>query len=339
MHYLVIGCHHIGMDGFSFNIFYRDLEMAYEGRKLPAIPKSAQYGAFARKQREDWDNGNMNADLTYYREIIPTNPNPIPLFPFAKSSTRLPLDVYGTHSADVRLEPALTRKIKAASRSLSSTTFHFYLAVLQALIFRQLDDCDEFFIGVADANRTDDKFINTLGFLLNLLPVRFERYAAENFGDAVQQVRNKVYKGLAHSKLPFDILLDELKVPRSATSTPIFQIFVDYRQGIEEKRKYMGLDAVGEKWQLARTGYDMTLDIVENATGETRLELRLQKCLYTAKHTKLLLKGYVNLLMAFTNNPAVNWNAPDVWDSKTINDAIEVGRGKFPNLNFESKRS
>ncbi|OAL67584.1 hypothetical protein A7C99_1448 [Trichophyton rubrum] len=333
MHYLVIGCHHIGMDGFSFNIFYRDLEMAYEGRKLPAIPKSAQYGAFARKQREDWDNGNMNADLTYYREIIPTNPNPIPLFPFAKSSTRLPLDVYGTHSADVRLEPALTRKIKAASRSLSSTTFHFYLAVLQALIFRQLDDCDEFFIGVADANRTDDKFINTLGFLLNLLPVRFERYAAENFGDAVQQVRNKVYKGLAHSKLPFDILLDELKVPRSATSTPIFQIFVDYRQGIEEKRKYMGLDAVGEKWQLARTGYDMTLDIVENATGETRLELRLQKCLYTAKHTKLLLKGYVNLLMAFTNNPAVNWNAPDVWDSKTINDAIEVGRG--PSLQYE----
>ncbi|EFE41543.1 hybrid PKS-NRPS enzyme, putative [Trichophyton verrucosum HKI 0517] len=326
MHYLVIGCHHIGMDGFSFNIFYSDLEKAYEGQKLPAISKSAQYGAFARKQREDWDNGNMKADLAYYREIIPTNLNPIPLFPFAKSSTRLPLDVYGTHSADIRLEPALTRKIKAASRSLSSTTFHFYLAVLQALVFRQLDDCDEFFIGVADANRTDDKFISTLGFFLNLLPVRFERSAAEKFGDAVKQVRNKVYKGLAHSKLPFDILLDELKIPRSATSTPIFQVFVDYRQGVEEKQKYMGLDAIGEKWHLARTGYDMTLDIVENATGDTRLELRLQQCLYTAKHTKLLLEGYANLLMAFADNPAVNWNAPDVWDSKTINDAIEVGR-------------
>ncbi|KDB27634.1 hypothetical protein H109_00584 [Trichophyton interdigitale MR816] len=197
----------------------------------------------------------------------------------------------------------------------------------------QLDDCDEFFIGVADANRTDDKFINTLGFFLNLLPVRFERYAAEKFGDAVQQVRNKVYKGLAHSKLPFDILPDELNVPRSATSTPIFQVFVDYRQGVEEKQKYMGLDAVGEKWHLARTGYDMTLDIVENATGDTRLELRLQKCLYTAKHTKLLLEGYVNLLMAFADSPAVDWNAPDVWDSKTINDAIEVGRG--PSLQYE----
>ncbi|EFQ98465.1 lovastatin nonaketide synthase [Nannizzia gypsea CBS 118893] len=329
MHYLVIGCHHIGMDGFSFNVFYSDLEKAYEGQKLPSIPKSAQYGAFAQKQREDWDNGNMNADLAYYRETIPSNLNPIPLFPFAKISTRLPLDTYGTYSADVRIEPALTRRIKAASRSLGSTTFHFYLAALQALVFRQLDDCDEFFIGVADANRTDDKFINTLGFFLNLLPVRFERYAAKKFGDAVQQVRNKVYKGLAHSKLPFDVLLDELKIPRSATSTPIFQVFVDYRQGVQERQKYMGLDAVGEKWHLARTGYDMTLDIVENAAGDTRLELRLQQRLYTAEHTKLLLEGYVNLLTAFADNPAVDWSAPAVWDRKTINEAIEVGRGPF----------
>ncbi|KAK2848537.1 NRPS [Arthroderma sp. PD_2] len=333
MHYLVIGCHHIGMDGFSFNVFYSDLEKAYEGKKLPAIPKSSQYGAFAIKQREDWENGNMDADLAYYRETIPSDLKPIPLFPFSKTSTRLPLDTYGTYSADIRIEPALTSKIKAAARSLKSTTFHFFLAALQALVFRQLDDCDEFFVGVADANRTDDKFINTLGFFLNLLPVRFERHAADKFGDAVQQVRNKVYTGLAHSRLPFDVLLDELKIPRSATSTPIFQVFVDYRQGVQERQKYMGLDAVGEKWHLARTGYDMTLDIVENLAGDTRLEIRLQQRLYTMEHTRLLLEGYVNLLTAFANNPNIDWSAPDLWGGDTISRAIEVGRG--PSIEYE----
>ncbi|PGH17239.1 hypothetical protein AJ80_04881 [Polytolypa hystricis UAMH7299] len=326
-HYLVIGCHHIVMDGFSFNIFYEELEKAYKGQRLSPLPEPSQYRAFARQQREEWESGKMNEDLEYYRNIIPKDPKPLPLFPFSRTSTRVPLETYGAHRVDIHIDASLTSKIKAVSRKLKSTTFHFYLTALQVLVFRLLNDCDEFFVGVADANRTDNKYMNTLGFFLNLLPLRLQRHSAKSFGEAVQQIRNKVYTGLAHSKLPFDILLEELDIPRSATYTPLFQVFVDYRQGVEEKQRYMGLDAVGEHWHVAKTGYDMTLDILENASGDSRIELRLQESLYTLESTKLLLDGYVNLLTALVNNPDVDLNTPEVWRGETINKALDAGRG------------
>ena len=115
----------------------------------------------------------MEADIGFYREIISKDPQPLPLFPFACVSSRKILDGYGSHKADFRLEPTLTARVKEQSKKHKATTFHFYLATLQILIGRLLPNVDEFFIGIADANRTDTKFTETLGFFVNLLPLLF----------------------------------------------------------------------------------------------------------------------------------------------------------------------
>ncbi|GME27721.1 hypothetical protein AJ80_04881 [Neofusicoccum parvum] len=327
IHFLIIGCHHIAMDGVSFQVFYADLEKAYKGQTLSALPASSQYRTFAKLQREAWESGKMDADLNYYRDIIPKDPQPLPLLPFAKTLSRIPLEKYGTHRVDMRIDAALTSKIKAASRKLKSTTFHFYLAALQVLIFR-IVRCDDFFIGVADANRTEAKFMGTLGFFLNLLPLRFERNAATNFAEAVQQARNKAYGGLAHSKLPFDILLEKLEIPRSSAHTPLFQVFVDYRQGVQERQRFMGMKAAGENWHLAKTGYDVTLDIIENAAGDARLEFRLQEALYSEQSARLLLQGYAHLLAQLAENPDVDWKTPEVWPREVVERSLSEGRGQ-----------
>jgi hybrid polyketide synthase/nonribosomal peptide synthetase ACE1 len=327
MHWLLIACHHIIMDGFSFNVFFADLEKAYKGRRLPVLPEASQYRAFAKLQHTNWEGGLLKDDIQYYRDMIPKDLKPVPLFPFARTSTRLPLASYGANKIEVRIPAALTSKIKAASRKAKATTFHFYLATLQVLMFRLLKDCDDFFIGIADANRVDDKFTPTLGFLLNLLPMRFERNSAATFSEAVTQARNKVYGGLAHSKLPFNILLEQLDIARSSAHTPLFQIFVDYRQGVQERQKYMGVNAHGQDWHIAKSGYDMTLDILENPDGEARLELGLQKQLYTTENAKVLLDGYVTLLTAFAATPDANWTEPEVWQKEMVSKALDAGRG------------
>lgn len=137
-------------------------------------------------------------------------------------------------------------------------------------MFRLLD-IEEFFIGIADANRTDSKFMGTLGFLLNLLPLRFQRGVAKTFTNAIHDARNKAYSALAHSKLPFDVPLNELNIGRSATHSPLFQVFVDYRQGVRETTSFAGCEAKGESWHIAKTGYDVALDIIENIAGDPLL--------------------------------------------------------------------
>jgi len=51
------------------------------------------------------------------------------------------------------------------------------------------------------------------------------------FGCLIADARAKSYAGLAQARVPFEALLRELQVAHSAAHSPLFQAFVDYRQG------------------------------------------------------------------------------------------------------------
>ena len=328
-HYLLVACHHIAMDGISFQILLSDLDKGYNGHAVAACSPDSQYRAFAAKQHQDYACGSMDADLDFYRRTIPKDPKPVPLFPFARSSSRKLLESYGAHRVDARLDGALTSKIRKIARKNKATPFHFYLAALQCLIFRLLEDTDEFFIGIADANRTDSMYARTLGFFLNLLPLHFQRARHQPFSQAVQDVRNKTYAALGRSRLPFDLLLNGLNIPRSATHTPLFQIFVDYRQGVQERSTFAGCKAEGEYWHTAKTGYDLGLDIIENAAGDSLLTLRLQESLYTKHDAELVLQSYLNLITEYSNSPETSLDNIRLWRKEVTDSAIALGRGNY----------
>lgn len=235
-----------------------------------------------------------------------------------------------TYRADVRLDAATTTKIKQVARQSQSSNFHLYLAVLQALLFRMLPDTHELFLGIADANRTNEDFMGTLGLFLNLLPLRFDRHTKRTrFCAAIKAARNKAYAAFSHSNLPFDVLLNELGINRSANAPPIFQVFVDYRQGTQERAAFADLKAAGEQWYHPRTGYDISLDLLENADGDTLVTMQLQQSLYSQQHTELFLNAYMQLLKAFTQNPErdVLIDNPPIWPSEDLAKAVEVGKG------------
>ena len=328
-HYLLVACHHIAMDGISFQILLSDLDRSYNGHAVAACGSDSQYRAFAAKQHQEYTSGNMDADLDFYRRTIPKDPQAISLFPFARSSSRKLLESYGAHRVDFRLDSALTSRIKSQARKNRATPFHFYLAALKCLIFRLLEDTDDFFIGIADANRTDSKYARTLGFFLNLLPLHFQRATTQPFGQAIQDARNKVYVALGRSRLPFDLLLNGLNIPRSATHTPLFQIFVDYRQGVQERSTFAGCKAEGEYWHTAKTGYDLGLDIIENAAGDSLVTLRLQDSLYTKRDAELMLQSYMYLITEYSNSPETPLNEIQLWRKEDTDSAIALGRGKY----------
>ncbi|KAJ5504966.1 hypothetical protein N7463_007840 [Penicillium fimorum] len=336
-HWLIVGSHHITLDGISIQVIFADLEKAYLGMTLLALPEKSQYRSIASQQHQDHEMGRFQKSIDFYKKIIPRDVRPIDLFSFAKMQVRQPQTTYRTSRADIRLHPEDTTLIKQFARQSHSTNFHLYTAVLQVLLFRLLPNIDELFIGLADANRTSQEVMETVGFFLNLLPIRLDRTSANSkFSTVVKTVRNKVYGVLEHSALPFDVLLNELGINRSANAPPIFQVFVDYRQGTQERAKFADCKAQGEQWYHPRTGYDISLDILENADGDTLLSLQLQQSLYTAEHTELLLKAYVNLLKSFTKQPGVDVsvNAAQVWASEDVSKALQAGTGPSISLQW-----
>ena len=337
VHYLIIGAHHIAMDGISFQIFFADLEAAYRGQQLQALPEESQYRSFAARQRHSFASGNMEKAVHFYRGLIPTDPQPIPLLLFAKPRSRPILTTYHSNETRMRLDSTLTSAIRQQARSNKSTTFHFYLATLRVLLFGLLPTTTDLSIGIADANRTDKALLNTMGFLLNLLPLWFTRSEGQSFGDIMRDTKDKAYGALQNSEVPFDVLLDQLSVDRSASHTPIFQVFMDYRQGVQERQRFADLRATGEDWRIAKTGYDIQLDVIENSGSDALLTLKMQASLYEQESVELMLRSYHRLLEIFTrgaDKPALEYTP---WPAEDIERAIELGKGDYPRCNLYSQ--
>lgn len=333
-HYFVFGCHHIALDGQSVHILFHDLDRAYCGLHLDPVLPDGQYRAFAAKQRTDYEQ-RQTQELEYFKSVVGSqDPGAIDLFPIAKNKGRVVLESYKQVIATARLDGTSAHRVKQLARKLHSTNFHVYLAVLQAWLFKQLPEQQELFIGIADSNRIESRFTNTIGCLVNLLPLKFSRGQQIKLGDAVRATRNQVYGALQHSRLPFDVLLNELGMKRSGKYTPIFQVFMDYQQRDKEKVTLCGLDTEFI-WNSAATGYDIALEVLDSpsAKGESLLVLKLQDSLYTQAQAELLLESYVHVLGQLTNDSAGGealLSKPSLWARDVVQQALTMGRGEPP---------
>jgi hybrid polyketide synthase/nonribosomal peptide synthetase ACE1 len=336
-HFLIIGTHHISMDGHSFSVLMMDIQQAYNspGHRLTPMPDSSQARAFGAQQRIAYETGKLRSAIDHYRGILPAADlaRPIELFSFARTQVRPALDRYGTHVAKIQIPLEITSKLKQLARTHRATAFHAYLAALQALLFRLLpaSTTDKVFVGLADANRLDSKFMGSIGNFLNVLPVRFDRSDRQTFGQAMEVARDRAYGALKHSALPFDLLLDELEVPRSNAWAPVFQVFMDYRLTIKEhaNKDWIGCKIGEENWHTSRSGYDVALEIMEGHDG-AMLAIHVQKALYDAAGADLLVKSYFNILKQIaTKGAKLPVKELAKWDAETVKKGLAVGNGTY----------
>lgn len=324
-HYLLFNYHHIVMDGVSFQVFLTDLEKAYNGESLGKPPR--QFPDFSATQRKAFEDGEMDDELKYWKGIFPVGEElpVLPLLPMSKVSSRVAMKENHVHQIPYRLEAGLAARVKSASKANRSTPFHFYLAAFKAMLFC-FTDAQDLTIGIADANRNHGDVQNSIGFFLNLLTLRFKRQPDQKFADAVVEARNTTYAALGNSRLPFDVLLNELNVARSSTHSPFFQAFFDYRQGAQEKHPFGNTQFEFQEIHPGRTSYDITLDVTDNAT-DALIMFRGQKGLYDLTATNLLMETYVSFVDILSRDASLQLKDTPLFGEKQLSKAVEVGRG------------
>lgn len=233
-----------------------------------------------------------------------------------------------TYRSDVRLQPKEVSLLKKVSQESKSTSSNLYTALLGVLLFSLLPNTSQVMIGIVDANRSDPALRKTVGCVLNTVPIRLERPDNNtNLGSLIQTVRNATHRSLEHSAVPFDVLINELKVDRSANAAPVFQVLMDYRIGSQERDAFCNISGAREKFHNAGTGFDLHLDVVENPEGDALVSLEVQQSLYSQEHADLLVHSYVNLLKQLTTVPETLLDVCEPWAPEDISRALQVGTG------------
>lgn len=208
-HLLALVTHSLVMDEFSGADLVRELMQLYDRQSLSdGVLQCSGYG---EKQRATHAAGGFSTELMFWRDIYKDFPPPLPILHVSPLSTRPPSLTFENNRFDIRIDASLKSSVNAACRRYRVTNFHFYLATLRALLWRYTKE-EEIAIGIGDAKGTGDGCVGSIGPYVNILPLRFHNLGSLYFGEMLQETRSTVYSALANSRVPFQLLLDELVI-------------------------------------------------------------------------------------------------------------------------------
>ncbi|KAI1778541.1 Nonribosomal peptide synthetase 14 [Hypoxylon cercidicola] len=327
-HTIVFGYHHIIMDGVSWQIFQRDVAMFYNGSDQAASPENSpvQYSEFAEKQQRDLIDGAYAERLRFFQDEFRESVEPLPLFPFAKIGTRKAVEQYAVEEVVIRLDANVVGAIKKTAQANHTTPFHFYLSAFQVLLHKLLKT-DKMCIGVVDANRSDPKFMNTIGFFLETIPLLFKVGSDQNFVDVLRTTRTKTYAAFAQGGVPTEEILRSCGIASSATETPLFQVCFNYRLGAGRTSPLQGAETKISDYVDAKNPFDLVASVDDLDDGTAMITLYLQDYLYDQEGAWLLCRAYAHVLEEYAKNPDSPIGSAPVFNTALEEEAIELGTG------------
>ncbi len=302
-HVLLICLHHIASDAWSNPILVRDLAQAYlqarteGGAQLAPLP--LQYADFASWQRTPEAHARMAADLEYWRDRLSTAP---PALDLPTDRPRPPNQTFNGARVVCEFDPALTEAVQAFCKTNRFTPFVPLLAAWQVLLARYSGQ-QSFGVGVPHAGRSLPQVQDLVGFFVNtqVYPVRLaddDTYAA-----LCRRLRDEAVAALDHASLPFEMLLDTLKVRRDNSRSPVFQTLFNLRMAARSLTLDLdGLQVHPIADQHVTAKFDLMLDVViEGGRGRAALEYNTD--LFDEATVQRLRRHYVQLLESLLRQP------------------------------------
>ncbi len=299
---LVTTVHHILSDGWSHKVMQNDLWAAYDsltdGRKPSLPPLTIQYSDFTTWQKEWLASDEAKEHLEFWTRTL-SGDLPVLDFPTDRplSKNRASQGAIETHL----LPEELTQALKAFGQSQSVTMFMLMLAAFGALLSKYSEQND-ILIGSPVANRRTETE-PLIGPFSGPIALRLNLTSNPTLLELIQQARDITFDALGHTDLPFEILVENLKVRSSHGRNPLFQFYFFYQAAFLQPRKLKQLTVTPMPSFSVGTSFEMQLGIVERKEG-LRAQLEYNPDLYDAATIRGVLQDYETVLRHFLADPA-----------------------------------
>ncbi|MDE1476894.1 amino acid adenylation domain-containing protein [Xenorhabdus bovienii] len=265
-HVLVFTMHHIASDGWSMNILINEFSSLYNAfihdyeSQLP--PLTLQYTDYSRWLYYTSSESLLKKHQVYWKTYlydIPSIHN-LPLdFPRPSKQT------FKGAAINTLIEKDIFSRFDKMCRIKGATLFMGLNAVFSVLLSRYSGEKD-IVVGTPIANRNRDELENIIGFFINTVVLRTDLSDNPNFEQLLE--RNKEFISDSFSNtLSFEQLLEIIKVDRSLSYNPIFQIMIVLQNNEQSKISLEGIDIEFMEVTQQSSKFDLTLNIVPNEKG------------------------------------------------------------------------
>ena len=222
--------HHIVTDFWSLVLILSELKTAYPAFARGDTPKFApatnNFEQFVEQQRQllcgpvseelrDFWMENLK-DVSHVVEI-PTD--------FHRPSSF-------THRAGnqrIEIGAELSRKVQSFARANRATVFGVLQSAVQVLVHRYTGQ-QKFLIGTPMVGRSHRDYESTVGFFVNMLPLKADLSNQPSFAQLAQNTSTALLDCLEHERYPVSQIVHDAKIPRDPSRSPLFQVSCTYEK-------------------------------------------------------------------------------------------------------------
>ncbi|MGE3537906.1 MAG: amino acid adenylation domain-containing protein [Candidatus Tectimicrobiota bacterium] len=300
-HVLILTMHHIISDGWSHGVLWRELAIYYQAlvtaqpARLPALP--IQYADFAQWQQA-LRGEQLDRQLAYWTRQLAD----VPVLQLPTDYARPAIPTFRGARHILMLHPTLAHTLRRLSQEQNVTLFMTLLAVFQTLLQRYSDQ-DDIAVGSLIANRGHVALEGLLGFLVNTLVLRSDLSGNPSFQVLLARVRQVTLAAYEHQELPYEKLLEALRLPRHLSMHPLFQTMCVLHNTPRQPPALHGLSAETLEVDPGTARFDLTLDIWETPAGGLRCHFEYSTDLFTAATITRMAGHLQTLLEAVVADP------------------------------------
>lgn len=301
-HILFVNMHQLITDGWSTSIFIKELSFFYNRsnkKKFAALDDlPIQYVDYAFFQNEWFKKNDLTSQKNYWKDRLANIPS-ISSFP-----TDRPRPIKMSYRGKLycgSLSNLLMSKIKIKAQEKNVTLFVFLMAAFQALLSRYNGE-EDIVIGFPIFNRRQKETENLIGLFANTLVLRTNFSANKTFAELLEQVRKGVFEAHENQDLPFEELVDLLKIDRELTHTPIFQILFVLQKPDNTHYSFENLEVFPFNIEWSVSKFDIVVNMQERANA-FHIEFEYSSDLFNKNSIVRLFKHFRNFLLEATRCP------------------------------------
>lgn len=310
-HLLSVTIHHILTDAWSLGIYVSELRKTYNAyrtgeQREPLVPLRLEYSDYAQWQRATLRGLRLRNLIQYWTQKLEGAPQILPLHTDHPRSadqtfngTVLPF-VFPTTLSDAVISQCRNRKV---------TTFMFLLACYYGMLYRYSAQ-EDIIVGAPVANRAHPELESIIGLFVNTLILRLKIGESDTFEEVLRNVRTMTLEAFEHQALPFEKLVDELRVERVPGYPPLYQVVFNFQNAslIESENPLPEAQAMERSFPFVHSNtakVDLNLTITQNgSTLSGGIEYNTD--LFDRATIEGAIAHYLALVKAVVSNPSLS---------------------------------
>ncbi|WP_283181065.1 non-ribosomal peptide synthetase [Pseudomonas svalbardensis] len=303
-HVLLLTLHHIVSDGWSMNVLIDEFIRCYDAFEAGAQPQLAplpiQYSDYALWQRRWLEAGEQARQLDYWQAQLGDEH---PVLELPTDHPRPAMPSYRGTRYEFAVDGQLAEQLRATAQKHNITLFMLLLGAFNALLHRYTGQTD-IRVGVPIANRNRAEIEGLIGFFVNTQVLRTQLDGQTRVDDLLRAIKETALCAQAHQDLPFERLVEALKLERSLSHTPLFQVMYNHQPQVADISTVStasGLALGVIEWEGRTTQFDLTLDTYEKG-GKLHAALTYANDLFDAATIARMAQHWTHLLQGMVSD-------------------------------------